>query len=158
MDAKRLLAAHAALADDDRRGHGPALRTVLHVLELHAARLNGWFAEQGAALAPHPRAALLRRVLERVPSLERWVRAGVAVARATSAEDVELEWGPLLDAAFPARDGVLRSAAHKRLVFALLDNPALDDAVLLPRLAAVGLPQARAACVSQLGHRPFGNA
>lgn len=158
MDVTRVLAAYRTLSGEERRGHGLAIAELLQALELHAARINAWFAQHALQLSPHPRAAILTLLLARVPSFARWVRAGVAVARSTSMDDFEAEWGAMLEAAFPTRDGELRSAAHNRLVFALLDNPALDDEVLLPHLASFGLPAQREACVAALGHRPFGSA
>lgn len=160
MDAARLLAAYRHLADDPPPSAttSTAIAELLHALELHAERVNGWFPVGSPKdLSPHPRAAITRLLLERVPSFGRLARAAVAVARATTLDDFDTEWGMLLAAAFPERDGVLRGGAHRRLVYALLDNPALEVG-LFERLALFGLPKAREACVAALGHRPFGGA
>ncbi|MFO0552803.1 MAG: hypothetical protein U0271_30715 [Polyangiaceae bacterium] len=99
-----------------------------------------WF-ESSTLLPPHPRAAVTRRLIEVIPSFQRLCRAAVAVANVTTAEDFDSEWGLLLGAAIPHRNGALSGAAEKRLMLALLENrPLFEDARTPARLASFGLP------------------
>jgi hypothetical protein len=145
----RLCAALApALAD-----HDAARAELLRSLEQNAGAIDDWFAEKPPQFPSRPRFTVVARTLERFSDFDRLADAAVAVARATSKDCVDGDWGPLLAAAFARGDGRLATAAQRRYLGALVERLELWD----PRFGnpgrwfrAAGLPYDWVACAELL--------
>lgn len=148
--AVRVCAALApALASDDA-----ATEELLSALEHHAAEIEDWFETPPPQFDLHPRFAVVSCVIERVPDFDRLEPAATAVARETMMLAVDLEWGPLLHAAFGHRPGSVATEAQRRFLRALVENADLWDPIFGNPgrwFDDAGLPYDRDACAALLG-------
>jgi hypothetical protein len=110
-----------ALAADERA------TAVLLAAARDAAQLDASFEPRPPQMARWPRCTVIRALLERVHDFERLADAAAAVAAVTNVSCVDFDWGPLLAAAFPRGDGVVRTAGQRRSLRALVDQPDLWD-------------------------------
>jgi len=123
--AVRLCAALApAFAEEPR-----AIVILIDALEHHAAEIDGWFACRPPQFHVQPRFHIVTCLIERVHDFEKLANAAVAVAAVTSKHCVDGDWGRLLAAAFPDGDGVIKTAAQRRYLRALVNNAGLWDPV-----------------------------
>jgi hypothetical protein len=143
--AVRMCAALApCLADDDA-----VLGELLDALEHHAGEIHKWFVEKPPQFAMHPRFPVVARLTQQVIDFDRLANAAIAVVSVTAKYCVDYDWGPLLAAAFPDGDGVIKTEAQRRFLRALVMNRELWD----PRFGnasiwfkRAGLPYDRKAC------------
>lgn len=143
--AVRMCAALAPSLSTDER----AIKELLTVLEAHAGDIDGWFVERPPQFSVRPRFKVVQRLIQEVRDFERLVEAAIAVARVTNKSSVNYEWGPLLSAAFPKRNGIIETDAQCRYVRTLVENADLWD----PRFGnasvyfkGLNLPYDREAC------------
>ncbi|MFC4312419.1 hypothetical protein ACFPN2_25270 [Steroidobacter flavus] len=121
--AVRMCAALAPSLSTDER----AIKELFTVLEAHAGDIDGWFAERPPQFSRRPRIYVVQRLIQQVRDFDRLANAAIAVARVTNKGSVEYEWGPLLIAAFPKRNGVIETDAQRRYLRALVENADLWD-------------------------------
>ncbi|WP_223637985.1 hypothetical protein [Corallococcus sp. EGB] len=130
-----------------------ATRELLQALEHHAAQMDDWFKVRPPPFKMRPRFYMLERLLERVKDFDRLLPVAVTLARVTVKQCVDMEWGPLLAAAFPAGDGQVRTDAQRRFLSELVANADLWDPTFgNPGMwfRKAGLPYQRAACAERL--------
>ena len=143
--AVRMCAALAPrLAADER-----AIKELFVVLEVHAGDIDGWFVERPPQFSMRPRFAVVQRLIQQVHDFERLANAAIAVARVTRKFCVDADWGPLLAAALPKRNGIIETDAQCRYLRALVENADLWDpryGNASFRFKELGLPYDRNAC------------
>lgn len=149
--AVRVCAALAPALDGD----AAAVHEVLAALEDPVAA-DSWLAVQPRQIFGHLRFALVATAVRRARSFEEVLSPALAVAGMTSSWTVDLDWGPLLAAAFPepvAEPPVL-TGAQRRYLEALVANDAIWD----PRMGnalrwfdSAGLTYDRDTCSALLG-------
>ncbi|AFE07186.1 hypothetical protein COCOR_06872 [Corallococcus coralloides DSM 2259] len=130
-----------------------ATRELLQALEHHAAQMDDWFQERPPPFELRPRFYVLERLLERVKDFDRLLPVAVTLARITTKHCVDMEWGPLLAAAFPAGDGQVRTDAQRRFLSELVANADLWDPTFGNPgqwFRKAGLPYQRNACAERL--------
>lgn len=130
-----------------------ATRELLQALEQHADEVDGWFTDKPPQFPMRPRFALLARLMERVTDFERLATAAVSLARITTSHCVDMEWGPLLAAAFPDGRGEVKTDAQRRFLAALVENTKLWDPRFgnpLKWFKKAGLPYEREPCTAKL--------
>jgi hypothetical protein len=147
--AVRMCAALAPALKD----HPAAIYELLRALALHAGEIDGWFVERPPQFHARPRFAVIARLAEQVRDFERLVDAAVATITISSAMLVDYDWGPFLAAAFPDGNGVVKTAAQRKFLTALVNRAELWD----PRIGnadkwfkKAGLPRDRAQCAARL--------
>lgn len=126
-----------------------ATAILLDTLANHAGEIDDWFVECPPQFHLRPRFTVVARLIERVTDFEPLAEAAVAVARITSKHCVDHDWGPLLVKAFPDGKGVVKTAAQRVYLAALIENAELWD----PRngnassqFRKTGLPYDRGLC------------
>ncbi|RKG68317.1 hypothetical protein D7V80_13000 [Corallococcus sp. CA054B] len=130
-----------------------ATRELLQALAHHAAQMDDWFQERPPPFELRPRFYVLERLLERVKDFDRLLPVAVTLARITAKHCVDMEWGPLLAAAFPAGDGQVRTDAQRRFLSELVANADLWDPTFGNPgqwFRKAGLPYQRNACAERL--------
>jgi hypothetical protein len=121
--AVRMCAALAPSFSTDER----AITELLTVLEAHAGDIDGWFIERPPQFSMRPRFRVVQRLIQGVRDFDRLVDAAIVVARVTNKSSFDYEWGPLLRAAFPNRNGIIETDAQCRYLRALVENADLWD-------------------------------
>jgi hypothetical protein len=121
--AVRMCAALAPSLSTDER----AIKELITVLEAHAGDIDGWFVEKPPQFQMRPRFKVVQRLIQPVQDFDRLVNAAIAVARVTNRSCLDFEWGPLLSAAFPKRNGIIETDAQRRYLRALVENTDLWD-------------------------------
>jgi hypothetical protein len=150
--AVRMCAALApALAKDER-----ALAELIRLLREHASEIDTWFTDRPPQFWGHPRFAVVTRLAWHLKDFDRLVDAAIAVVGVAAKQTVDRDWGPLLAAAFPEGDGVVRTDSQRRYLRALTDradlwDPRYGNAELWFKKA--GLPYDRKECRKRLGAR-----
>jgi hypothetical protein len=118
-----------------------------------AEHLDGWFSPKPPQMAMWPRFTVIANVLPRITDFDRIAAAAIAVVRVTNRSCVDFDWGPLLAAAFPDGDGVVRTAAQRQFLEALVARSELWDEKFgnpLQWFSRAGLPYERGACKAKL--------
>ena len=100
-------------------------------------------------MAMQPRFPVVRALVRRVADFEALAAGAVALVGVTNLPCVDFDWGPLLAAAFPLGDGIVRTDGQRRYLRALVDHGALWN----PRMGnprrwfqKAGLPYDRTEC------------
>jgi hypothetical protein len=130
-----------------------AIAELVGALE-NAESMDDWFIERPPQFSMRPRFTVVRRLVEQVKDFERLVVAAEAVVRITWKFGVDLDWGPLLVAAFPDGSGVVRTEAQRRFLRALVNNPGLWDPTCgnaYKWFKQAGLPYDRQLCAKRIG-------
>jgi hypothetical protein len=126
-----------------------AIGELLNVLEHHVVEIDAWFIEKPPQFAMRPRFPVVARLIQQVKDFDRLAGAAIAVVGVTTKYCVDFDWGPLLAAAFPDRDGAIKTQAQRRFLGALIRNTELWDPTLgnaLNWFKQAGLPYERRAC------------
>ena len=100
-----------------------------------------------------PRFPVVQALVRRVSDFDRLAASAVALVSVTNLACVDFDWGPLLAAAFPLGDGIVRTDGQRRYLRALVDHDALwNPRVGNPRrwFQKAGLPYDRAECDRRL--------
>lgn len=151
-DASPAVRVCAAMAKGQETNEA-ATRELIQALEHHAVQMDDWFKVRPPPFAMRPRFYVLKRLLERVKDFERLLPVAVTLARVTVKQCVDMEWGPLLAAAFPAGDGQVRTDAQRRFLSELVANARLWEPTFgNPEkwFRKAGLPYQRNACAERL--------
>lgn len=133
-----------------------ALDELLTVLERHAGDINDWFAAMPFWFGTRPRFAVVARLVRQVKDFDKLVEAAIAVVRITEEHCVNIEWGPLLAAAFSDGSGVVKTTAQRRFLAALIERKDLWDdwepmfGNPLKWFKQAGLPFDRKACAERV--------
>lgn len=147
--AVRICAALApGLAD-----HPAAIDVLLNALERHAGEIDGWFVERPPQFEVRPRFSVVARLIQQVKDFDRLVDGAIALVRITAKSCVDSDWGPLLAAAFPDGDGLIKTDAQRRFLNALVKRRELWDpkfANPLTWFKQAGLPYDRQACARRI--------
>lgn len=107
---------------------------------------DAWFGEdQPPQLDGQVRFFLIQALLRRTTMFDEVADAAVAIAQMTNAYTVDSDWGPLLERAFAGGQDRPLSAAHRRFLFAIVNNDKCWGNVANPMtwLLKVGLPTER---------------
>jgi hypothetical protein len=130
-----------------------AIAELIRALE-KAASIDDWFVERPPQFSMRPRFTLIARLVERVKDFERLVTAAEAVVKVTWKSGVDFDWGPLLVAAFPDGNGIVRTEAQRRFLRALVSNAELWDSACgnaYKWFKQAGLPYDRRLCSERIG-------
>jgi hypothetical protein len=106
-----------------------AISELIRSLE-NAASIDDWFVMRPPQFSMRPRFTVIARLVEREKDFSRLVSAAEAVVAVTWTAGVDLDWGPLLAAAFPDGDGVVKTDAQRRFLSALVNKAELWDRTL----------------------------
>jgi hypothetical protein len=147
-DASQAVRVCAALAPS-LAANPAAINELINALEHSAGTIDDWFVEKPPQFPMPPRFRVVARLIEQVKDFDRLVNAGIAVVSVTTKLLVDLDWGPLLAAAFPDGSGTIKTKAQRRFLDALVKNtepwdPTLGNAIKWFKRA--GLPRDREAC------------
>jgi hypothetical protein len=104
-----------------------ALSVLLNALERHAGEIDDWFVEKPPQFTMRPRFSVVTRLIQQVNDFDRLADAAISVIGITSKSCVDFDWGPLLAAAFPDGDGVIKSQSQRRFLRALAGKAELWD-------------------------------
>jgi hypothetical protein len=129
-----------------------AISELIRSLE-NAASIDDWFVLRPPQFSMRPRFTVIARLVEREKDFSRLVSAAEAVVAVTWTAGVDLDWGPLLAAAFPDGDGVVRTDAQRRFLRALVNKAELWDRTLGNAnkwFKQAGLPYNRSRCAELL--------
>jgi hypothetical protein len=130
-----------------------AIGTLLRILEHHAGEIDSWFVEKPPQFAMRPRFPVVARLIQQVKEFDRLASAAVAVAGLTTKYCVDFDWGPLLAAAFPDGDGILKTPAQRRFLGTLVKRTELWDPKFgnaLKWFQQAGLAYDRQACARRI--------
>jgi hypothetical protein len=145
--AVRVCAAMApALANDPA-----AIEELVDAVTHHVASIDGWFVDRPPQFVTRPRFYVVRRAAERVDDFAQLAAGAVAVARMTWSSCVDVEWGPLLVAAFRDGSGIVRTPSQYQFLSALVANPELwKSGNAMKWFDKAGLPHDREGCARRL--------
>jgi hypothetical protein len=128
-----------------------AIDELVDAFNHHVASIDGWFADRPPQFLTRPRFYLVRCAVERVNDFAQLAAGALTVAGITWSSCVDVEWGPLLVAAFPDGDGLVRTPEQLRFLAALVAKPELWKSGNLPAwLRRAGLPADREGCAQRL--------
>lgn len=126
-----------------------AINELIDILEQNAGQVDDWFEERPPQFIFYPRFQIVRHLVAQVTDFNRLTKAANAVVDITEKSCVDFDWGPLLAAAFPDGDGVIKNKSQKRFLSALVEKTELWDPLFgnaRTWFRAAGLPNDREAC------------
>ena len=147
-DPSRAVRVCAALAPG-LRGHPAATAALLDAFNHHVTEIDGWFTNRPPQFFGYPRFEVVARLVESVKDFDRLVPGALALLPIADKRTVDRDWGPLLAAAFPAGDGIVKTPAQRQFLQALVDQRKLWDPVYgnpLQWFRKAGLTYDRKAC------------
>jgi hypothetical protein len=130
-------------------GNEAATGVLLDAFNHHAKEIDGYFRDRPPQFDMHPRFYVIARLVEVVRDFDRLLPGAVAVLDVATKHTVDRDWGPLLAAAFPAGDGVVRTDAQRRFLRAIVEHDPLWDRAYanpIPWFRKAGFTYDRRAC------------
>jgi hypothetical protein len=130
-----------------------AINELLNALEHHAGQIDDWFVEKPPQFGMRPRFPVVARLIQQVTNFDRLVAAAIAVVRVTATLCVDFDWGPLLAAAFSDGSGIIKTAAQRRFLGALVKKKEFWDSTFgnaFKWFKQAGLPYDRKLCAKRV--------
>ena len=116
-------------------------------------KIDDWFVEKPPQFAMRPRFPVVARLIQQVKDFNRLVNAAIAVIGITAKFCVDLDWGPLLAAAFSDGSGMVKTEPQRRFLRALVKKSELWDSTCgnaFKWFKQAGLPYDREACAKKI--------